>query len=84
MHSLDHVPVVVPEGCEAADEPPQGVGWHAGDVGRVVAVAAQQLVDRQVELGGQFAQPGFGLEGRQGRWLGGSMLSWRTRTTSTP
>ena len=65
MHPRHHVPAAVPEGGEAADEPPQVVGWQSGDVGGVVAVAAQQIVDRQVELGGKFAQPGFGLKGRQ-------------------
>jgi hypothetical protein len=41
MHPRHHVPVVVPEGGKAADEPPQVVGWQSGDVGSVVAVAAQ-------------------------------------------
>ena len=47
------------------DDTPQVVGWQSDDVGCLVAVAAQQLVDRQIELGGQLGQPGFGLERRQ-------------------
>jgi hypothetical protein len=65
MHPRHHVPVVVPKGGEGADEPPQVVGRQSDDVGGLVAVAAQQLVDRQIELVGQLPQPGLGHEGRQ-------------------
>jgi hypothetical protein len=33
MHPLHHVPVVVPEGGEAADETPQVVGWRPDEDG---------------------------------------------------
>ena len=65
MLSRHGPPVVVTERGEAVDETPQVVCWQSGDVGGVVAVATQQLIDRQVDLGGQLAQPGFGLEDRQ-------------------